>query len=332
MHKKSAEMEHTTADYLRNTSANVPRVGSLRSQPMSKRLAVPGRFLLATLVLAVVATAQSVPAAPSQGGTGFTSYVEFDGTSNDEGQVYRLNSNIGYSFTEHFGVDVGVPVYFLRPSSSVTGTTGTSGNGLGNPYLDLRVKFLNPAVNFGSVLTGYAPAGDSKLGLSTGRATFDWTNHFDHSFNNLTPFLEAGLSNTVADTQLFLRPFTSLGMNSHFQGGASYQLGKYFNVGASGYDIQPFGQQTIFSKVANGNGGVRGPGAGSSHGPFQNNQQITGSSDLAYDNGFSAWIGASPSPYLDLQLGYTRSIQYDLNSVSFSMGVNVGRLYHRSSK
>ncbi|HLX75540.1 MAG TPA: hypothetical protein VKR26_12415, partial [Terriglobales bacterium] len=180
---------------------------------MSKRLALPVRFLLATLVLAAMATAQSVPAAPSQSDTGFTSYVEFDGTSNAEGQVYRLNSSIGYSFTEHFGVDVGAPVYFVRPSSS---TGGTSGNGLGNPYVDLRLKFLNLAVNFGSVLTGYAPAGDSKLGLSTGRATFDWTNHFDHSFNNFTPFLEGGLSNTVADTQLFLRPFTSLGMNSHF--------------------------------------------------------------------------------------------------------------------
>jgi hypothetical protein len=279
------------------------------------------------MALIAMAAAQSVPAAPSQADTGFTSYVEFDGTSNAEGQVYRLNSSVGYSFTQHFGVDVGVPLYFVRPSGSVTGTTGaTSSNGVGNPYLDLRLKFLNPAVNFGSVLTGYAPAGDSKLGLSTGRATFDWTNHFDHSFNNLTPFFEAGLSNTVADTQLFLRPFTSLGMNSHFQGGASYQVGRYFNVGASGYDIQPFGQQTLFSKVAKGQVAV--PSRGN---PFQNNQQVTGTSDLAYDNGFSAWIGASPSPFLDMQLGYTRSIQYELNSVSFGIGVNVGRLYHRSA-
>lgn len=277
-----------------------------------------------------MAAAQAVPATPVQGDTGFTSYVEFDGTSNADGQVYRLNSSVGYTFTEHFGVDVGVPIYFVRPSAS--NTTGASGNGLGNPYLDLRLKFLNPVVNFGSVLTGFAPAGDSRLGLSTGRATFDWTNHFDHSFNNLTPFIEAGLSNTVADTQLFIRPFTSLGMNSHFQGGVSYALGKYFNVGASGYDIQPFGQQTVFSKVAAGNGSAMGRGFGSSRGnPFQNNQQITGSSSLVYDNGFSTWVGASPSPYLDLQLGYTRSIQYDLNSVSFSLGVNVGRLYHRSA-
>lgn len=301
---------------------------------MSKRFALSAGFSLVVFILVAMVTAQSVPTT-SQSDTGFTSYVEFDGTSNAEGQVYRLNSSLGYSFTEHFGMDVGVPMYFLRPSSSATTTTTgstspTSSNGIGNPYLDLRLKFLNSAVNFGSVLTGYAPAADSKLGLSTGRATFDWTNHFDHSFSNFTPFFEAGLSNTVADTQLFIRPFTSLGMNTHFQGGASYQFAKYFNVGASGYDIQPFGQQTLFSKVANGNAQAR-PGPASSHGPFQTNQQVTGSSDLTYDNGFSAWIGASPSPYLDLQLGYTRSMQYDLNSVSFGIGVNVGRLYRRSA-
>lgn len=296
---------------------------------MCNRVAVTGKFLLAMVVLSAMAVAQSVPQTSTQADTGFTSYVEFDGTSNAEGQFYRVNSSIGYTFSQHFGMDLGVPVYFVRPSSSVTG--GTSGNGLGNPYLDLRFKFLNPAVNFGSVLTGFAPAGDSSLGLSTGRATFDWTNHFDHSFNNFTPFVEAGLSNTVADTQLFMRPFTSFGYNAHFQGGASYQLGKYFNLGAAGYDIQPFGNQTLYSKVAHGNGQTVSPGqgAGMSHGAFQNNQQITGTADLAYDNGFSAWVGASPSPYLDLQLGYTRSMQYDLNSVSFSMGVNVGRLYHR---
>ncbi len=327
MHDQSAE-GRIAADDFSNTLAVVPDVGNLRSQPMSRPFIFPGKLLFAIVVLAAMAAAQSVPATPATGDTGFTSYVEFDGTSNVDGQVYRLNSSVGYSFTDHFGVDVGVPVYFVRPSSSVTG--GTSGNGLGNPYLDLRLKFLNPAVNFGSVLTGFVPAGDSKLGLSTGRATFDWTNHFDHSFNALTPFFEVGLSNTVADTQLFLRPFTSLGMNAHFQGGASYQLGKYFNLGASGYDIQPFGQQTVFSKVANGNANAVAPGPGRGR-PFQNNQQITGSADLVYDNGFSAWVGASPSPYLDFQLGYTRSIQYDLNSVSFSMGVNVGRLYHRNA-
>ena len=64
-----------------------------------------------------------------------------------------------------------------------------------------------------------------------------------------------------------------------------------------------------------------------SHGRyFQNNQQTTGTADIARDNGFSTWIDASPSPAVDLELGYTRSMGYDLNSVSFNIGLNLTRL------
>jgi len=32
-----------------------------------------------------------------------------------------------------------------------------------------------------------------------------------------------------------------------------------------------------------------------------------------------------------MRLGFTRSIHYDLNSVSFTIGLNLGQLYHRSA-
>jgi len=51
--------------------------------------------------------------------------------------------------------------------------------------------------------------------------------------------------------------------------------------------------------------------------------------DLARDYGFSAWIDANPTPYLDMELGYTRSVNYDLNAVSFGVGINVGYLARR---
>jgi len=285
---------------------------------MSKR--APLALVLFVVVSSTVLVAQSTQGAKpaAQGDKGFTSYAEFGGTSNVDGQVYRLESSVGYNFNQHFGVDVGVPIYFVRPSTT---TGGTPTNGLGNPWLDLRVKFLNPVVNYGSALTGFAPTGDSKRGLSTGRGTFDWTNHFDHTFSRLTPFGDIGIGNTITDSRLFMRPYTTLGFNAHFQGGANFDLWKFFSVGGSAYDIVPSGQQTVFSKV------VRGAGKGASHGRvFQQNQQTTGSADIANDNGFSAWIDANPSSYLDLQLGYTRSVQYDLNSVSFTVGVDVGHL------
>jgi hypothetical protein len=54
--------------------------------------------------------------------------------------------------------------------------------------------------------------------------------------------------------------------------------------------------------------------------------------DIAKDNGFSAWVDANPTPYLDMELGYTRSVHYALNSVSFGVGVNVGYLTRRSRR
>ncbi len=286
------------------------------------------RLFFATLALIAtlcgMTAAQAAPAQSVNDDKGFTSYVQFAGTSNSDGQVYKLDPSVGYNFSGHFGMDVGIPVYFVRASSTAAGTTST--NGIGNPYVDVRVKYLNPLLNFGSILTGYAPAGDSKKGLSTGRGTFDWTNHFDRSFSSLTPFGEVGIANTITDSLLFERPFTTFGFNTHLQGGIKYSLWKIFSVGASGYDILPSGQQTVFSKVQGGSSNSL-----SSHKPvFLNNQQTTGTADIAHDDGFSTWIEAKPGSVLDMELGFTRSLHYDLNSVSFSIGLNLGRLYRKS--
>ena len=257
---------------------------------------------------------------------GWTSYVEFAGTTNSDGQLFLVQPSVGYTFTQHFGMDFAVPLYLVHGSSTNTG--GVSGSGVGNPSVDMRWKFLNPAVNYGSVLTGAAPLGDSKLGLSTGRATFDWNNRIDRTFNKVTPFLECGLSNTVSDTRLFVRPYTTLGMNGHFLAGASVQSWDRVSIGASLYDIAPFGDQTVFSRVT----GSSNNGPAATHGRnFQSSQQTTGSASIAADNGFSAFVGFNPNQYVDAQIGYTRSIHYDLNSISFSLGFNVGRLLHNSN-
>jgi len=95
----------------------------------------------------------------------------------------------------------------------------------------------------------------------------------------------------------FPRPYTTLGLNSHFRGGAEADVWKSISVGAAAYDIQPFGNQTVFSRVT---GTPGGNGAGATHGRnFQSSQQTTGTADIARDNGFSTWVDASLTPYLD---------------------------------
>src|SRR5512142_1382211 len=113
--------------------------------------------IAAIMIFTTPLAAQSganAPAAAVQDETGFTSFIQFGGSVNSSGQVFKLDSNVGYDFERHWGVAVGVPVYFARSASTAT-VPASSNNGVGNPYLALRARFDNPVVNYRSAITGY---------------------------------------------------------------------------------------------------------------------------------------------------------------------------------
>ncbi len=297
---------------------------------MGIRRAIARALFLAMMLLAVTASAQKQPADKVKEEKGFTFFENLQGSSNDLGQVYKLDSTIGYDFNKHFGVDFGLPVYFVEASSTSTTSGMTSHNGIGNAYADLKITFNNPVLNFASTLNGTVPTGDTTSGFSTGRATFDWNNHFDKGIIGIRPFANIGVANTVSDTHFFTRPFTTLGIVGHFEGGATYKVFPMVKVGASLYDILPTGQQKVFSKLVKSQmAPVTMQGR---HGVFQTSHETTGSSDIARDNGASVWIAASPGPFLDLELAYDRSVHYDLNTISFGVGVNLGYIIRKAKK
>ena len=273
-------------------------------------------FSLALLLLLAGGhlAAQSAGKAPDEE-KGYTMYEQFEGSSNTLGQVMKFDTSAGYNFNRFWGVDLGIPVYVVRASTSTSTTTTplSSGNGIGDAHVDLRLTVNNPLLNYGSTLTGRAPTGNTRLGMSTGRATFEWDNHFDRSFLGLQPFANAGVANSISDTHFFVRPFSTLGMVALLEGGATCKVLHVASVGASLYADEPWGQQKVYSKLRAG--------------PSKTAAETVGSAALARDNGFSAWIGASPIPYLDLEVGYNRSVHYDLNTVSFGVGLNLGSLF-----
>jgi len=220
-------------------------------------------------------------------------------------------------------VFVGAPVYFANvPSSTTTNGTTTTMNasytnsGIGNAYLGFTLKAPNTKLYYASAVTAYAPTGSATKGFSTGRVGVDWTNRFEHTFSRLTPFFEGGLSNTVPDSAFLARPFTSLGAISHLEEGAEYKLVKHFYVGGSGYQIVPLGSQKVFSKLS---------GKGKGKNPFDTSTVSTGN-DLTRENGFSTWVELEPSSIARIELGYTRSMTFDLNSFGFNLRMNVGKL------
>jgi hypothetical protein len=109
--------------------------------------------------------------------------------------------------------------------------------------------------------------------------------------------------------------------------GTEYQILDWLGVAGSGFDIAPWGSQTLDSRVV-GNGA----GASGGHGrPFENGQKVTGGSTLTADNGFATAVVFSPRKTADFTVGYSRSTHYDLNTFSFGVTLNMRELLRRSS-
>lgn len=279
--------------------------------------------LLATVILftTALALAQShADQGPAQ--SPFLFNVGFDGSVDSSGHVMDVGTTAGYKFGRHVQVDAGMPFYFL--SSPGTGTA----TGPGNADVALRLLFGTPAVNYSSSLTTFLPTGSTDLGLSTGRATFDWSNHIDHDFGRITPELNFGFADTVVDSKHFVRPYTTLGYNAHAEGGATFDLFKDVSLETTAYALLPFGPQKMYSRqVRAGAVGAPNPQHGRA---FEGSHFTSGGADLTRDNGFSAGLDLSPAPCMDMYGGYTHSVKFALDEISFGVGLNVGQLMQPS--
>jgi len=235
---------------------------------------------------------------------GFTWTETYEGSGNTDGFITDLNSTVGYIFNTHFSMNTGVPFLFVNPSTSKTGTTAVSD--FGNPYVGLTYTKKGPVLGFATSLNGAVPVASTAKGLSTGRATFDWNNHFDHEFDLLTPFLELGVANSVPDTRFLHHAYTSLGTLAHFEGGGELDLGDKFSITASGYYILPWGPQTIFERGKKASSG-----------------SIKGGSSLTRDDGVNLGFDYNLTRFVDLSAGYSYSAYSVLNTFSFGIKFNV---------
>ncbi len=243
----------------------------------------------------------------------------FEGSTGSSGQEMVFNS----SATLHFGrysVGAGMPVYLNR---AIFPNQATISDGIGDAFLMLGSSWNGALLNYSTALTGSAPTGDPNKGFSTGHATFDWNNRIDHDFRFVAPFVDAGVANRISDTLFFHRPFTSFGYLAHVEAGADVDLSHSFTLLLSAYEILPWGTQTIFSRDvitgATGSGGQYGR-------VFEVNHLTTGPADINRDDGFTAGLTFNPKPYLNLSVGYTRSISFAFNTFSWKMGINMSSL------
>jgi hypothetical protein len=293
-------------------------------------------FLLLLTHCPAVAAQSPIPAATNPaskdaGGfsPGWTLGARFEGDYSSDGGVYDLGTALGYNFSHHFGVDAGVPFYFVTVPSSIQQSNpgAVSGVGMGSFFTDLLLTYPNPTLNYSSAIHLTAPTADTKKGLSTGHATWNFTNHIDHAFGDWSPFLDAGVGNTIMDTRFFTRPFMTFGYNAAFTGGLEYDKGP-FSLQVGAYDIAPWGNQTEISRVFRCGTAATCGAAGSSHNRrgFTGSNVTSGSADLVRDNGYEAGFDFKPVYYLDFEFDYSRSVPLQLNNYSFGIGINLSSL------
>ena len=110
-------------------------------------------------------------------------------------------------------------------------------------------------------------------------------------------------------------------------------MARFLEAGVAAYAIEPAGQQTIVSQLTAKTAAAPAPtgaptgktsGRSGHQGVFETTHVAVGTADLVRDHGVSLWGSVHPTKVLTLQVAYTRSIHYALNTVSFGIGVNLG--------
>lgn len=281
--------------------------------------------LIAVLAFAAAALAQSPQPKSDSQVRGFNAYESFRGSVDSLGAVLKLDSSLGYDFNQHVGVFAGIPLYFTRERATAAGAPSSQRTGPGDFYFGSDLYLPNPFADFTTTLTIATPTGSVVDGFSTGHLTADWSNRFRKSVGPLVPFAVVGISNSVPDTETLIRTFSSLGNLLHLEEGADFDLSRHAYVGASVYQIVPFGNQQVFDRLGDGppaqdGGRDRNPPTADPSQPSPSGTSITG------EHGFDAWIGFEPTRIMRTEIGYSRSVTFAENRLSFSVSLNLGRM------
>jgi hypothetical protein len=56
---------------------------------------------------------------------------------------------------------------------------------------------------------------------------------------------------------------------------------------------------------------------------------VSSGSGLTRENGFNSWVAFDPTPLWRVQVGFTRSVTYNLNSFGFNLRMNLGKAAHQ---
>ena len=216
----------------------------------------------------------------------------------------------GYSFNDTFALDITVPIYMYRLTQSDASKPKPNAlliperGEFGDTIIGLHAQFAPPAFQYEATVSVTAPSGDETHGLSTGRATFDLSNLFEHSFHFITPNLELGVGDSTAlVNRLVTKNYTSLGPLAHFSVGVALPLFHGISLQTAAYELLPIGDQKIYQSVTR-----RGT----------TTFVVTGH-NVTEDNGFNSSLDIPLDRHTTLSTYYSRSLRQRDDIVSIGI-------------
>ena len=218
---------------------------------------------------------------------------------------------VSFSLSSHYSVDVSLPIYPYRlspvypalpPALPSSQKLAANLGDLGDTIIDLHASFYPHALWSKTTASLTAPSGNRRDGLSTGKVTFDFSEHLERYVRRTGFIADMGVGDSSGlFNSLVTKDYSSLGPLAHFQAGAVLWLFGRNYIQSVAYEQLPMGGQTVYTAV--GPAGISMPSG-------------TG---LSEDNGFTTYIGIPLTSHLSYTGYYNRSLRHNLDTASFGI-------------
>ena len=344
--------------------------GKMLKMAITSTMAV---LLVTVLCLEAGAAPQDVAAAPQDPSTPsvvpanrFTVALTLNANNSGFGTWMEASPSLRYDIHPRWSVEVGVPIYYLNPGSTAS---GSALGGPGDVHASLTLDVSGSRAMLFTTGSVGAATGSVTKGLGSGQTSWDWTTNASVTHGRLVPYATAGLSNNLrAASQSAARAIGAAGRSViisngnliHVDAGMSIGAWRASNVSLSGYLVSTFGNQSVSASAVPrfrglpvrpepgqaptgvGPGGATPPGAigpGQNLGPrpgfgnVGNNQpgpiQAGDVADWVSDRGLTLAVAGPINASTSLALWVSKSLWYDYTAVSVSASVNLTKLLRK---
>jgi hypothetical protein len=204
--------------------------------------------------------------------------------------------------------------YRLAPKQQTTGSSESLAvalGDLGDTWIAVHASFNPLHLQNTATASMTVPTGNRSDELSTGRVTFDLSDHIERYFGKTGVLLDLGGGDSSGlFNRLVTQDYTSLGPIAHFQTGLVFWLPGRTYIQSLAYEQLPIGDQKLYTTL-NTPGGP-GPSGGPSI-------TVVSGRNVSEDNGFTTAVGIPLTPHVTFSSYYNRSLRLHLDTVSVGM-------------